>query len=631
MTHMKQWYLILVSFLFLATSCTFDNKIDDDYIYFVETYAKHEVRIPMRDGISLFTSIYSPKNKSEKSPIIIWRTPYSCSPYGEDKYFSRRLKSFAHFIKENYIIVFQDVRGRFMSEGEYVNMRPINPNKKSKSDIDESTDSYDTIDWLVNNVDNNNGNVGVWGISYPGFYAAMSAINAHPALKAVSPQAPIADWFIGDDMRHNGALSLLLNFNFFDVFGAARDTLTKEWPKGLEYPSPDAYNFFLKLGPLKNVNAFYYKNKIAFWDSSVAHPNYDEFWQKRNTLPHFNNISPAVMTVGGWFDGEDLYGALKTYQSIENKNPKNDNILVMGPWPHGGWTRSSGNTFGHMNFGSNTADFYIEQIELPFFNYYLKNKGTFTLPEAYIFNTGKNTWNKFNKYPPSSRTETNLYFSTNNRLRFDKNESNNIQFSEFISDPNKPVPYSNKYTDSQIFYNKEYMVEDQRFASSRTDVLVFESEILNSDLTILGEINAELFVSTSGTDSDWIVKIIDVFPDDELNTKTNTEELEMGGFQMMVRGEILRGKYRNSFTNPEPFIPNEVTKINLRLNDICHTFAKGHKIMVQIQSSWFPLFDRNPQKFIDIFQANENDFIKATQRIYYSKKYPSNLSFSIID
>lgn len=628
---MKRYYLILLSILFIFSSCTFDKQIDDEYIDFVEKYIKKEVRIPMRDGITLFTSIYSPKNMSEKSPILIWRTPYSCSPYGENKYFSRDFNTFAHFIKENYIIVFQDVRGRFMSEGEYVNMRAYNPNKTSNLDIDEATDSYDTIDWLVNNVKNNNGNVGVFGISYPGFYAAMSAIDAHPALKAVSPQAPIADWFIGDDMRHNGAFSLLLNFNFFDVFGVKRDSLVKEWPKGLEYPSPDAYNFFLKLGSLKNVNEIYYKNNIPFWDSTISHYNYDKYWQSKNTLPHFNNISPAVLTVGGWFDGEDLYGTLKTYQSIESKNKKNRNILVMGPWPHGGWTRSIGNTFGDMNFESNTGDFFIEQIELPFFNYYLKDEGNFSLPEAFIFNTGKNIWHKFNEYPPSALIQTNLYLSSGNKLSFENNGSNKNKYSEFISDPNKPVPYTNKYIDSQIFYNKEYMVEDQRFASSRPDVVVFESDALNSDITILGEINAELFVSTSGTDCDWIVKIIDVFPDNALDPDPNPNGIEMGGYQMLVRGEILRGKYRNSFTDPEPFIPNEVTKIKLRLNDICHTFVKGHKIMVQIQSSWFPIFDRNPQQFLNIFEANENDFLKATQRIYYSKKYPSNLSAKIME
>ena len=364
-------YFLLILVSILIFSCKNDSEsIDHNFEYFTNSYSKQEITIKMRDGIKLFTAIYKPKYEINKNPIIIWRTPYSCSPYGNDKFFKSRLNTFLHFIKEDYIIVIQDVRGRFMSEGNYVNVRPYISNK-SDNEIDESTDAYDTIEWLVNNVENNNGNVGVWGISYPGFYAAMAAIDAHPALKAVSPQAPIADWFIGDDMRHNGAFSLLLNFNFFDSFGKKRDSLHTIWPKGLEYTSPDAYNFFLELGPLSNVNKLFYKNEIPFWDSTISHPNYDDYWQTRNTLPHFNNIKPAVMTVGGWFDGEDLYGAIKTYESIENKNPNNDNILVMGPWPHGGWTRSDGDSFGDMNFGSKTGEFYIEQIELPFFNYYL--------------------------------------------------------------------------------------------------------------------------------------------------------------------------------------------------------------------------------------------------------------------
>jgi len=316
-------------------------EINKDSLYFARHYSKQEVNIPMRDGANLFTAIYTPKNKIEKHPILLWRTPYSVSPYGEDKFPTRRLSSYLHFIEENYIIVFQDVRGKFMSDGTFVNMRPYIPNK-TENQIDESSDAFDTIEWLVNNVDNNNGNVGVWGISYPGFYASMSAIDAHPALKAVSPQAPIADWFIGDDMHHNGAFSLLLNFNFFKVFGINRTQKITSWAKAIEYPSPDAYNFFLELGPLKNVNLEYFKNSIAFWDSSMAHPNYDNYWQTRNTLPHFNNITPAILTVGGWFDGEDLFGTVKTYKSIENKNPHINNSLVLGPWPHGGWARSNG-------------------------------------------------------------------------------------------------------------------------------------------------------------------------------------------------------------------------------------------------------------------------------------------------
>lgn len=628
---MRKLFLFIITLLIIYQAFTGCTKSQDGYTYFIEHYEKNEVKITMRDGIKLFTSIYKPKDSTEKLPIILWRTPYSCSPYGEDNYPKRRLSSILHFIKGNYIIVFQDVRGKFMSEGEYVNMRPYIPNKIDNNTIDESTDAYDTVEWLVNNVDNNNGKVGIWGISYPGFYAAMSTIDAHPALKAVSPQAPIADWFIGDDMHHNGAFTLLLNFNFFDVFGLPRNELTTTWPEGIEYPSPDAYNFFLDLGPLKNINERYFKNDIPFFDSTSAHPDYDYFWQKRNTLPHFNNIKPAVMTVGGWYDGEDLYGALQTYKSIEKKNNVNNNFLVMGPWPHGGWSRGLGEKFGDMNFGFETGSYYIQNIELPFFNYYLKEKDDHNLPEAFIFNTGKNEWLKFDTYPPKNLVKRQLYFYPDQLLKFEKQKFTATIFEAYISDPQKPVPYTAKFLDSKSFYNREYMVEDQRFAASRPDVLVYETEKLTEDLTIAGPLNAELFVSTSGTDADWVIKIIDVFPDEAPNPKPNLNEIEMGGFQMLVRGEIMRGKYRNSYENPQPFTSNEITNVNIALNDVCHTFKKGHKIMVQIQSSWFPLFDINPQTFVDIYKAEEKDFIKTTNKLYFGKKYPSNISFGILE
>jgi len=626
---MKKYFLFIT--IILLPLNLFAQIINNDSLYFAEHYTKKEVQIPMRDGIKLFTAIYSPKDKTEKHPIIIWRTPYSVAPYGEDNFPTRRLKSFLHFIEANYIIVFQDVRGRFMSEGNYVNMRPYIPNKKSKKDIDESTDAYDTIDWLVKNVDNNNGKVGVWGISYPGFYATMAAIDAHPALIAVSPQAPIADWFIGDDMHHNGAFALMMNFNFFSVFGIHRDSLTTHWTRGIQHPSPNAYSFFLKLGPLSNINNKYFHHQIAFWDSTASHSNYDYYWQKRNSLPHFKNIKPAVLTVGGWFDGEDLYGTLKTYHSIEQKNIPNNNKIVMGPWPHGGWARSNGESFGDMNFNSKTGEFYRLNIELPFFNHYLLNDNSKELPEAYIFETGKNKWHKFLKWPPENIVEEKIYLSDNGKLSFSQTGNNSVKpFDEYLSDPDKPVPYTSHILDSRRFYYKPYMVEDQRFASERPDVLVYESDALEKDLTIAGPIKVDLFVSTSGTDCDWVVKIIDVFPDDEPNPKPNPNNIEMGNYQMLVRGDIFRSKYRNGFDKPEPMIPDEVTEIKFTMNDVCQTFLKGHKIMIQIQSSWFPLFDRNPQKFVDIYKAKESDFQKAIQRVYYTQDYPSNIKINIL-
>lgn len=620
--------IVLFFLLIFFNNCSAQSL--DKNSFFKKNYSKKEVRITMRDGIKLFTSIYSPKDKNEKHPIIIWRTPYSCYPYGESNFPSRRLNSFYHFVKEGYIIVFQDVRGRFMSEGQYVNMRPYIPNKSSSTQIDETTDTYDTVDWLVNNVDNNNGNVGLWGISYPGFYAAMASIDAHPAVKAVSPQAPIADWFIDDDMHHNGAFSLLLYFNFFDVFGLPHDGQTKKWPKGLDYPSPDAYTFFKNLGPLKSINENYFKHNIPFHDSTINHPNYDYFWQKRNTLPHFKNIKPAVLVVGGWFDGEDLYGALQTYQSIEDKNKINNNHLVMGPWVHGGWTRTDGSKLGDMDFGFNTSQYYINNIELPFFNHFLKGEELENFPEAFIFNTVDNKFHKFNQYPPKNIKHSKLFLKDNQSLGFTPDLSDQQEYDEYLSDPFKPVPYTSKILDSQRFYNKEYMVEDQRFASSRPDVLVYETNPLEEDVTLIGGINATLFVSTTSTDADWVVKIIDVFPDDEMNPKPNPKGIEMGGYQMLVRGEIMRGKYRNSYEHPKPFVPNKVTKVTIRLNDICHTFKKEHKIMIQIQSSWFPLFDSNPQTFTNIYKADESDFKKAFHRVYHTKNYPSNISFNIL-
>ena len=629
MNNKTNFYLTIILLIVFFISTT--AQTNQDSLYFAEHYTKQEVKIKMRDGIKLFTSIYSPIDKTGQHPIIIWRTPYSIAPYGEKNFPVRRLKSYFHLVKENYIIVFQDVRGRFMSEGKYVNMRPYIPEKKDSNDIDESTDAYDTIDWLVKNVDNNNGNVGVWGISYPGFYAAMASIDAHPNLRAVSPQAPISDWFIGDDMHHNGAFSLMMDFNFFSVFGIMRDSLTTHWPEAIQHPSPDAYSFFLKLGSLKNINEKYFKHKIPFWDSTIAHPNYDRYWQARNTLPHFKNIRPAVLTVGGWFDGEDLYGTLKTYQSIEEKNPTANNKIVLGPWPHGGWARSDGNMFGNLNFNTNTGEFYRLNIELPFFNYYLKNKGNNNLPEAFVFETGNNKWHKFTKWPPENIFKQYLYLHPDEKLSFEKpDETISSNYDEYISNPHRPVPYTASFLDSRRFYNKEFLVEDQRFASQRPDVLVYESKPLENNLTIAGPIDVDLFVSTSGTDCDWIVKVIDVYPDDEPNPEPNLNKIEMGNFQLLIRGDIFRSKYRNSFEKPEPMEPDEITEIKFTMSDVCHTFLKGHKIMIQIQSSWFPLFDRNPQTFVDIYNAKESDFQKAVQRVYHTDMFSSKIKITVI-
>lgn len=616
-----------IKFLFLILFFIGVQSSAQDAAYIVEHYIKHEYQIPMRDGAKLFTAVYTPKDTTQDYPILFLRTPYTIAPYGENN-LTKYLGPSATFTTEGYIFVYQDVRGKFLSEGEYVNMRPFIPEKKSSTDVDESSDTYDTIDWLIKNLKHHNGNVGMWGISYPGFYTAMGTIDAHPNLKAVSPQAPIVNWFVGDDMHHNGALSLLMTFDFFSVFGLPRPTPTTDWGTGFSAPSPDAYNFFLNLGTLKNVNEKYFKNNISFWDEVIQHGSYDEFWQSRNTFPHFNKIKPAALTVGGWYDAEDLYGALHTYQSIEEKNPKIFNSLVMGPWTHGGWNRTKGSELNAFTFGSNTSEYYQDSIEFPFFNYYLKGKGSSALPEASIFITGSNQWRKFDKWPPKNSEAKNLFITDENKLSFDNSTKNS--FEEFLSDPNKPVPYTAKQLDSRSFYNREYMIEDQRFAAARPDVLVYQTDVLEDSLTVLGPIEAELYVSTTGTDADWVVKVIDVFPDDAENPKPNPQQYEMGGFQQLVRGEIMRGKFRNSYEHPEPFKPGEVTKVKLTLQDAAHTFLKGHRIMVQIQSSWFPFFDRNPQKFCDIYNANENDFQKATHRVYHSEKYPSAIKINLL-
>lgn len=620
MHHLRFGIKLLTFLIFInAFASAQENFIKDNY-------EKKEYRIKMRDGVHLYTIVYSPKDKSKTYPIILMRTPYSVTPYGEDKY-ARFLGPAEQFVKDGYIFVLQDVRGKFMSEGEYDNMRPYKPDKKN-NETDESSDTYDTIDWLIKNIPNNNGKVGMWGNSYPGFYTIMGAIDAHPNLIAVSPQAPISDWFIGDDMHHNGAFSLQMSFNFFKIFGIPRPVPTTRWPKGVDYPSPDNYNFFLKYTPIKKLNENILKNSIPFWDSMSNHGTYDYFWQERSNLKHLKNIKPAVLIVGGWYDAEDLYGPLNIYKTIETNDKDNNCKIVMGPWTHGSWIVSKGDSLGDFYFGSNTAEYYREKILIPFFNYYLKGIGKLLSDDVYVFNTGSNKFYSFDKWPPKNVFSIDLFLSPNQKLSAHINNDSNY-FSEYSSDPWNPVPYTSKFLDSKNFYNRTFMIEDQRFASTRPDVLTFETEPLESDLTIAGPINAQLYISTTSTDADFVVKVIDVYPDDEPNPNPNPNQVEMGGYQRLIRAEIFRGKFRNSYEQPEPFTPNKVETVNIKLNDAFHTFKKGHKIMVQIQSSWFPFFDVNPQTFTDIYQADEKDFVKAMIKIYHSKEYPSKISFNI--
>ena len=588
-------------------------------------YNKTAYRIPMRDGIKLYTVVYSPKDTTQDYPILIWRTPYSCWPYGKDQY--RRLPE--ELAKEGFIFVYQDVRGRFMSEGKFVNMRPYIPNKKGKQ-TDESSDAWDTEDWLVKHIPYNNGKIGIFGISYPGFYAAMACIDAHPALKAASPQAPIANWWVDDDMHHHGALSMQMTLNFFSVFGVKRDSLTSHWPKAMPRISPDAYNFFQSMEPLPQVDKKFYHNQIAFWEAIKKHPDYDAFWQKRNTLSHFHNVTPAVLTVGGWFDSEDFYGTLHTYQSIEQKNPKAKNMLIIGPWPHGWWARSEGYRLGDITYGDSTGEYFRKEVQLPFFNYYLKGKGNFPETEARMFNTGANRWRMFSQWPPKNLQKAALSMEAGHRLTFGKPEKGKTDHYAYVSDPHKPVPYTDHIMDSRTFYYHPYMNGDQRFAARRPDVLVFETAPLEKEVTLAGPLLADLYVSTTGTDADWVVKLIDVYPDSARDPKPNSTQVKMGGYQMLVRGDILRGKYRNNPEKPEPFVPGKVTEIKLPLQDVLHTFKKGHRIMIQIQSSWFPFFDVNPQTFTNIYKAKPEDFVKATQQVWFSDQYPSKIEVGLL-
>ena len=574
-------------------------------------YTKYEYEIPMRDGVKLFTSVYIPKDESQTWPILLNRTPYSVSPYGEDQY-KTSLGPSELFAKDKFIFVYQDVRGRWMSEGEFVNMRPQKVRKSGPGDIDESTDTYDTIDWLIHNVPHHNGKAGMWGISYPGFYAAAGMIDAHPALKAVSPQAPIADWFIGDDFHHNGTLYLPHAFNFLANFGHPRPEPTTKKTTPFEHGTPDGYNFFEKLEPLANANEKYFKNDVPFWNEMMKHPNYDEFWQARNLRPHLRNIKPAVMTVGGWFDAEDLFGALNTYQSVEKQSPGASNILVMGPWYHGGWARSDGELLGNVHFNAKTSVFYREKIELPFFQFYLKDKGEMKLPEAYVFETGSNQWRKYDAWPPPRTSKKRLYLAGHGKLSFEA-PADGGAFEEYPSDPAKPVPFA---AETAIGMTREHMTEDQRFAGRRPDVLVYRTEPLKQDMTVAGPIRNSLQVSTTGTDSDFVLKLIDVYPDDFPDNEPNPRGIKMGGYQQLVRGEAMRGRFRNSYERPEAFEPGKPAKVEWTMPDVNHTFRKGHRIMVQVQSTWFPLVDINPQKFVDINNAKTTDFEKATERVY---------------
>lgn len=591
---------------------------------FIRThYRKLEARIPMRDGIKLFTALYVPidASASRTYPFLIVRTPYAAEPYGADRY-RDRLGSEA-LEREGFIFVVQDVRGRNASEGEFVNMRP-HKDKKAPNDIDESTDTYDTIEWLTKHIAEGNGKAGLTGTSYPGFYASAGAIDSHPALKATSPQATIADWFVGDDMHRNGAFSLQLAFTFFAGFDEPRPkpTYGRPW-KPVDMKTPDAYQFFLQAGPLSEAEKAHFKGERPFWHEIVTHPNYDEYWKSRNLLPHLNNIKAATLVVGGWFDAEDLYGPLQTYKTIEKNNPKTTNSLIMGPWRHGGWHRTKGDTLGSMDFGFETSRVF-QEMELAFFKHHLKGGPDPNLTEAVMFETGANRFRRFDAWPPKSVKQAKLFLHPEGKLAFESPSYETAAADEFVSDPAKPVPYT---AHMQYRYTAEFMTEDQRFASTRSDVLVYQGPVLENDVTLAGPLTADLWVSTTGTDADWIVKLIDEHPGEPPRDEDNEgHSRDRGSEQLLVRGEAIRGRFRESFETPKAFVPGESTRVKFVLNDVFHTFKRGHRIMIQVQSSWFPLIDRNPQTFVpNIYEAKASDYVKATHRLHRSKDMPSGL------
>ena len=609
-----RFFVNIISILFLIltiTSCT--AQIPDKYDVKID-YAKEELDIVMRDGTKLHTVIYSPRDTSTSYPIVMHRTPYSAGPYGLLK--TRHMVGpNKKMMEEGNIFVYQDVRGRWMSEGTYDNMRPYIPNKKGKQ-FDEASDTYDTIDWLVKNVDNNNGNVGIWGISYPGFYATYSLLDAHPALKAASPQACIGDFFF-DDFHHNGAF-LLSYWKVTELFGQMKKEPTDQpWYKFAEIPTQDQYDFFLKEGmPLTKLDSFYKVDNV-FWNQLKDHPNYDDFWQKRGIIQHLKDIKPAVMTVGGWFDAEDLYGPLETYKTIE-KNSKTKNTVVFGPWSHGDWARNNGKrqAIGNVYFGDDLSKNFQEQLETTFFNHYLKGAeiAEDALPEAYMFDTGKRDWSTFAAWPPKNTKKQTFYLKEGQVL--DTIASTATVATSFVSDPKKPVPYSEDI--KVVFTPRKYMTDDQRFAARRPDVLVFETPVLENDMTLAGEILAKLQVATTGTDADWVVKLIDIYPPDAKDYEETQSYLKMSNYHLMVRSEVMRGRFRNSFSTPEAFTPNQKTAVNIKLQDVHHTFLKGHKIQIQLQSTWFPLIDLNPQTFVpNIFKAKAEDYQKQTHTLYH--------------
>ena len=601
-----------------------ERPLEADQRYLREHYTKHEHMVPMRDGVRLHTTVFVPKDNRDSYPIILSRSPYGHRPYGVDNFPREPGGLLRHYAKDRFIFAAQDVRGRNGSEGEFEHVRP----RTSQPDaVDESTDTYDTVDWLVAHVPDNNGKVALTGISYGGSYAVMGMVDAHPALVCASPQAPMIDWFIGDDFHHNGVFYLSAAFGFLSTFEQKLANPVRDRPTPVDYATPDGYEFFLNLGSLKRIGERYFEDGANYWHELADHSTYDGFWQERNLAQHLDDVRPAVMTVGGWFDAEDLYGPLDVHRALQRQSPGTARTLVMGPWPHGGWHRGDGESLGNLQFHQKTSVYFRREIELPWLNHYLRDADSPALPEAVVFETGTDQWRRYDSWPPEGVTPRALHFCSAGGLSFDAPQDDEA-YDEYLSDPAKPVPcIPNIAIDS----NRQYMSADQRFAATRPDVLVYVTEPLEDDLTIAGPLSAKLWVSTTGTDSDWVVKLIDVYHGDFPNPDPNPSGVQLGGYQQLVRGEPFRGKFRNGFEHPEPFEPGHVAHVAFELPDVYHTFRRGHRIMVHVQSSWFPLADRNPQTFCDIYRCDDDAFQKATQRVYRANETPSHIVLPVLE
>jgi putative CocE/NonD family hydrolase len=578
---------------------------------FTETRAM----VPMRDGVRLNTVVFAPKRAGGPLPFLIMRTPYG-APESPRPLLS---ESYQELVDEGYIFVFQDIRGRYKSEGKFV-MQRAPRDKRDPRAIDESTDAYDTIEWLIKNVPGHNGRAGLMGISYGGWLTAMAMLDPHPAVKAVSPQASPADMYLGDDFHHNGAFRLSYGFEYAAMMETSKENAS------FRFDSFDTYEWYLRLGPLSAVNERYLLGKIPTWNDYVAHPNYDAFWQKQAMAPYLTRVTVPALHVAGWWDQEDFYGPQKIYETLEPLDRDEVSFFVAGPWNHGGWMGGDGSSLGKIKFGGGTSKYFREKIQAPFFAHYLKDKPGWNVPEAVTFETGANAWQVYDEWPPRKLTEDrNLYFREDGRLSFEApGGEDGLAFDSYVSDPARPVPYRPRPVEATYDPRgsgwSTWLVGDQRFVHLRPDVLSWETEPLAEDVTVTGRIVARLFASTTGTDSDWIVKLIDVYPSDY------PAEPAMGGYQLMIANEVFRGRFRSSFEKPEALVPGRITDFTIDLHGADHRFLKGHKIMVQVQSTWFPLIDRNPQTFVEnIFLAKAQDYRPATQRVFRSKAHPSHI------